>query len=565
MRFPEAIDEIKSRLSILDVISERVSLKKSGKSYKGLCPFHVEKTPSFYVDPVKGVYHCFGCGASGNLFTFVMETEGLNFKDAVEYLAKKIGITIEYGSGADKRTPLLRILEFVSIYYVKQLEGSKGKVARDYLQSRSVNQETIEKFNLGYAPPSGVDLINESKKQGYDETLLTKAGLIMVSSDGRKYDMFRNRLMFPIMDTMGRSVAFGGRALSPSQTPKYLNSPETEVFKKGELVYGYPQSREAIRDMGYVFVVEGYMDVIMMHQAGYKNTVAPLGTALTEKQAKRLRKVTERAVLLFDGDEAGLNAIKRCIPTMLSAGLIPEIALLPEDTDPAQLVVDSPETLKKAIEKPLSVVDFYLKDVGDSTIERNKALSDLVVAIASANNPVAQEVYIQEASSKYGYDRSRINEAVKATNVKPSEIKPKNTNKETSSHWELKLVSLSMLDSETVEILCSLPDGIFIDPRASRAHRLLKETGSIDQTLAELDDITRELIIRWQVETDRLPPEHVKNWCQAKLRKKMLKAKVSEGPVGVDEDEFLKDVEKSKNIVIENKEKIKSRGEEVDE
>lgn len=564
MKFPEAIDEIKSRLSILDVVSERVTLKKSGKSYKGLCPFHVEKTPSFYVDPVKGVYHCFGCGASGNLFTFVMESEGLNFKDTVEYLAKKLGISIEYGVGADKRTPLLQILEFVSIYYEEQLRGKKGTVARDYLKSRSVNEETIRKFRLGYAPPSGVDLINEIKKQGYDETLLNKTGLIMVSSDGRKYDMFRNRLMFPILDTMARCVAFGARALSPSQTPKYLNSPETEIFKKGELVYGYPQSREAIRDMEFVFLVEGYMDVIMMHQIGYENTVAPLGTALTEKQAKRLRQITERAILVFDGDEAGLNAAKRCIPIMLSAGLIPEITLLPSDTDPAQLAIESPELLKHTIENPVGVVDFYLKDVPDKTLERNRALTELVMAIASAKNPITQEIYIQEASERYGYDKSRISDAVKSTGFKPTVVPAKSPKKETTAHWELKLIALSMLSTETVEILCALPDRVFSDPSATKTHKILKQSGSIDQTLAELDPQTREAIVRWQVETDRIPKGQVKKWCLAKLRKKALEAKVFEGPPEGNEDEFLKDIEKLKTMVLEINEKIKNFDEEVD-
>ncbi len=550
MKFNEAIDEIRLRISILDLVSERVQLKRSGKSYKGLCPFHVEKTPSFFVDPDKGVYHCFGCGASGNLFTFVMQTEGLNFREAVESLAQRLGITIEYGRGEDQRTPLLRILDFARIYYHKQLRQPQAKPVLEYLRQRGIQNATIETFQLGYAPPSGLDLLKEADKQGFGRDLLQQAGLLMTTSDGRQYDLFRNRLLFPIFDTLDRCVGFGGRALQEDQQPKYLNSPETLVFKKGRLLYGYSQARDQIRKEDRVFVVEGYMDVILMHQVGIRNTVAPLGTAFTETQAVALTRNTNRIVLVFDGDEAGKKAAKRTIPLVLKAGGFPEVVLLPEGTDPADLAVSDPEALKRYLEQPIGVIDFYLQEEAPDVRARNQQLRELAEALAHAQDPTLQEAYLSEVQEKYGYDRSRIEAAMEQAQQGSVQSGAKAPTSPPSLHWELKLVALALTLSETTEEIRQLNPEVFQNPEAARVVKLLRNGVPKEQILAESSDGFRQLVVRWQIQAEQVPADQLIRWVKEKIRKKRLHTRVKTGPAESEEDTFLKEIEELKSQVL---------------
>ncbi len=549
MKFSEAIEEIKLRLSLLDLVSERVQLKRSGKSYKGLCPFHVEKTPSFYVDPDKGVYHCFGCGASGNLFTFVMQTEGLNFQEAVESLAHRLGITIEYGRGKDQRAPLLRILDFARIYYHKQLRQPHAKSVVDYLRQRGLRDTTIRTFQLGYAPPSGLDLLKEAEKQGYTRDLLQQAGLLMTTSDGRQYDLFRNRLMFPIFDTMERCVGFGGRALQDTQQPKYLNSPETLVFKKGRLLYGYTQAREHIRKADRVFIVEGYMDVLLMHQAGFQNTVAPLGTAFTEAQATLLARSTQRMTLVFDGDDAGIKAAKRTIPVILQAGGFPEVVLLPEGRDPADLAASEPETLKHFLEQPVGILDFYLREKAEDVRTRTQQLRELAEALARAKDPALQEAYLAEIQEKYGYDRKRLEAAMEHVQSMPA-VSPSPAPSVPEPHWELKLVALAMSQDETTEELRQLDPSVFENPEAARIVKRLREGLPKEQILAEASATLRQQVVQWQLETEKIDPTQWVRWVKEKIRKKRLHTRIRTGPGSSEEDAFLKEIEELKNQVL---------------
>ncbi len=537
MRFDEAVEEIQSRINILEIVGEKVDLKRSGRSYRGLCPFHAEKTPSFYVDPDKGVYHCFGCGASGNLFRFVMDTEGVSFREAVELLARRLGITIEYGDTQDRRNPLLRILDFARTYYASQLQGSAGAGAREYLKNRGVQPEMMARFQLGYAPASGLGLIQRAEREGFSRDLLKQAGLLTVTSDGRVYDLFRDRLMFPIQDATGRTVGFGGRTMGEAQ-PKYLNSPETLVFKKGRLLYGYPQARDAIRARDRAILVEGYMDVILMHQVGHENTMAPLGTAFTEQQARQIARSTKHVTLLFDGDEAGLKAARRTIPVLLSAGIFPEVALLPEGQDPADLAVTDVETLNRSLEKAVDLVDFYLQRQPADVEEGYRQMRAFVEALAGSRDPVLQESSLQEAARRYGYDIGRMREALEVLKsevrqARPRPATPAPTRPE-GSHWEIKLLAVALADEALRPYLERLPATAFHHEGVRQVVQKIQEGRPAEEALAEADATLRAEFARIQMRIGQAEPGLLRHWAVEKFKKKELTLQIAtdEGDLG---------------------------------
>jgi DNA primase len=344
---PEFLDEIRARVGLADVIRARVRLTSKGREFQGLCPFHNEKTPSFTVNEQKGFYHCFGCGAHGGLFDFEMQSEGLDFREAVERLAAGAGLQVpsdtpEERDRARRRQSLHEVMEAAAAYFERMLRMPEGRNAMTYLRDRAITETAIRRFRLGYAPDGRAGLKTALAREGIAEDLLLEAGLVIDPDDrGRaSYDRFRGRVMFPIDDRRGRVVGFGGRILGDGE-PKYLNSPETPVFRKGHLLYGLPLAAKAARDHGGVVVVEGYMDVIALAQGGFENAVAPLGTALTEEQIRELWKLVDEPILCFDGDAAGgraaVRAAERALP-LLPAGKGLRFAELPPGDDPDTLI-----------------------------------------------------------------------------------------------------------------------------------------------------------------------------------------------------------------------------------
>lgn len=344
---PDFLDEIRARIGLADLIRGRVRLTAKGREFQGLCPFHNEKTPSFTVNEQKGFYHCFGCGAHGGVFDFVMQSEGLSFRDAVEKLAADAGLQVpvdtpEERDRARRRQTLHDVMEVAAAYFEKTLRMPEGKTASNYLRGRGVDDPAIARFRLGYAPDSRSSLKAALGREGIGEELMAEAGLVISPDEpGRSsYDRFRGRLMFPITDRKGRVVGFGGRILGDGE-PKYLNSPETPVFQKGRLLYGLPLAAKAARDQRALLVVEGYMDVIALAQGGFENAVAPLGTALTEDQIGELWKLVDEPVLCFDGDAAGgraaVRAAERALP-LLRGGKGLRFAELPSGDDPDTLI-----------------------------------------------------------------------------------------------------------------------------------------------------------------------------------------------------------------------------------
>ena len=343
MFYPEElVEEVRSRNDIVDVISGYVKLQRKGSSYFGLCPFHNEKSPSFSVSPGKQMYYCFGCGAGGNVLTFIMEYENYSFPEALRFLADRAGVSLpeqEYSEEAKKqqdlRSAILEVNKMAGKYYYYQLRTEAGKQGMEYLKNRRLSEETMQRFGLGYAPKYSDSLYRYLKQKGISDELLRQSGLMNVDEKRGMYDKFWNRVIFPIMDVNNRIIGFGGRVMGDGK-PKYLNSPETKVFDKSRNLYGLNAAR--ISRKKYIIVCEGYMDVISMHQAGFTNAVASLGTALTSQHASLLKRYTDEVILSYDSDEAGIKAALRAIPLLKEAGLTARVLKMSPYKDPDEFI-----------------------------------------------------------------------------------------------------------------------------------------------------------------------------------------------------------------------------------
>jgi len=410
-----AIEEIKNRLDILEVVSGYLPLKKAGQNWRGLCPFHSEKTPSFMVNPSKQIFHCFGCGTGGDVIGFVMKYENLTFGETLRLLAKKAGVRLgeEYYRDSGEKETLKEIHSEALKFFRENLRGST--VASAYIEARGIRPETAEEFSLGYAGKGG--LLERLKGKGHKEALILKSGLVSSGQRGL-YDTFRERIIFPIFDAHGDAVAFGGRVMGDAM-PKYLNSPDTPLFKKGETLYALHRAADELRKKDCAMVVEGYFDAIMCHQAGFKNTVAPLGTALTEGHLKKLARYTHNIVLVFDGDSAGASAAKRSLPILMEQGLSPRILLLPQGHDPDSLLrAEGAERFQTLLLEAVSPVEFVLKDSGrplPPSRGKTETVREALSLIALVKDPIMKELLVSELS-----DRAKIREAVLRGEMKKS-------------------------------------------------------------------------------------------------------------------------------------------------
>jgi DNA primase len=400
---PSFLDELRARLSLSSVVGKRVRLQRRGREHLGLCPFHNEKTPSFTVNDDKAFFHCFGCGAHGDVIGFLMRTESLSFPEAVERCAQEAGLPVpaaspEERAKAERHATHHAALEAAAVWFERQLHGPEGRAGLAYLRGRGLTDETITRFRLGFAPDARGALKAALIKQGLPESLLVETGLLIQPTDnpGPTYDRFRGRVMFPISDRRGRIIAFGGRILEEGE-PKYLNSPETPLFHKGKTLYGLAQARKPAQDKGEALVAEGYMDVIAMSQGGFANAVAPLGTALTEDHLRELWRLASEPILCFDGDTAGQRAAgraaERAMP-LLAPGFSLRFALLPAGLDPDDLIrSEGPQRLAEilAAAKPLVDTIWALEATGRriDTPERRAgfraALKSRIAAIADAS------------------------------------------------------------------------------------------------------------------------------------------------------------------------------------
>lgn len=367
------IQEIKERLPIEEVVSRYVKLDKSGINLKGLCPFHGEKTPSFFVAPHRGSFMCFGCGKKGDIFTFVQEIEGIEFFDALKQLAEQAGVTLELknSEGQNETKIAYTIVEKACLVFESCLAKDIG--AQEYLLGRGLTQQTIKQFRIGFIPDDWNILYTELKKT-FEEKDILQSGLVIKNENGRVYDRFRGRIMFPIFDSSGKVIAFTGRVLISEQkeTPKYVNSPETQLFSKSHVLYGLNFAKQAVRKHNFIILVEGQMDVIMSHQMGYSNTVASSGTAFTQDQLQIISKLTPNLLLAFDSDSAGLATTAKVWEMAINQGLDVKIAYYEGAKDPADTIQENPEIWKNVVKNSIHIIEFVAQLIAKVSDERKR-------------------------------------------------------------------------------------------------------------------------------------------------------------------------------------------------
>jgi DNA primase len=422
MRIPESkIAEVASAADIVEVISAYVDLKKAGKDYRGLCPFHGDKDPSFYVSPQKGIFHCFGCATGGSVFNFIMKMESIPFAEAVQLLARRYGVPFQLEARVkgsdDERARLVKALEAAQGYFTESLRGSLP--VKDYLTNRGVPADWFEPLGLGFAPDSWEGIHGCLRAAGVDLKDAVSAGLIRPRANGGYYDYFRSRVTIPIRDLNSNLVAFGGRIYGEGD-PKYLNSPESAVFRKRGVLYGLDTAREAIRREGCVILVEGYFDQIALRIRGLENTVAPLGTALGKDQIRLLKRFSSGMITVFDGDEAGLRAVKRSIPLFLSEGIEPRCLILQDDKDPDEAVNRVGITaFRRMLDTAGSMIDFLLDTVTAqydvNTMQgRNLALEECLPVLREIADSKEGDYVIERFSSRIRVREDRLRRTVRS-------------------------------------------------------------------------------------------------------------------------------------------------------
>ena len=446
----EIIDEIRNSNDIVDIISQYVTLKKSGRTFFGLCPFHKEKSPSFAVSPDKQIFHCFGCGVGGNVFHFISKIENINFKETVEMLAERANIELpkSENSEEEKREKLkARIYEINKLtaqYYHENLYKPTAKLAQDYVKKRKLDNNTLKSFQIGFAGTKD-ELYQYLKRQGFTDNELFEAKLIVVNDNGKIIDRFRKRLMFPIKDLRDRVIAFGGRVLDDSK-PKYINSSENIVYNKGRHLFGLNLVKK--ENPKKIIIVEGYMDAISLYQRGVKNAVASLGTALTEAQGRLLRKMAEQVIIGYDADGAGQVATMRGLEILNNLGCDLRILQIEGAKDPDEFVIKyGPERFNKYVDNAISLVEFKVKTLRkeldiNNTSDRIKFLNEIAKILSKVNNDIEKEVYVDKISSSYEVSKEAIYAEI-------NKITYKNINSE--KHLEKKLPVMKRKENKKID------------------------------------------------------------------------------------------------------------------
>jgi DNA primase len=413
-RIPQdIIDQVLAAHDVVEVVSRSVALTQAGRSFKALCPFHDEKTPSFTVSPDRQTFKCFGCGKGGNVFGFLMEHEGLTFPEAVRSLAKERGIAVpearERAPGEEGRVEAARAaLAFAQKLFVRALASEAGTAARAYLRQRGYDDDAVATFGLGYAPPGWDRLLGAARRKRMPERVLEDAGLVVPGRDGGWYDRFRHRITFPVRDLQGRVVSFGARALSPDDEPKYLNGPETVVFRKASILFALDRARDGIRRRDEALLMEGYTDVLMAHLGGFDHAVAGMGTAFTPQQARLIKRFASRVVLVYDADAAGRQAAERTLDLCLEGDLDVAVALLPEGRDVDEILLEEgPEGFQTVLDAALPFLDFKVKAAGDrhdldAPRGRARAAEEAIATIVRIPRPVERDQYLRALAESMG-------------------------------------------------------------------------------------------------------------------------------------------------------------------
>ena len=450
----EKLNEIRNSVNIVDIISKYINLTPKGKNYFGVCPFHDDNNPSMSVSPDKQIYKCFSCGATGTVFKFIMDYENISFKEAVQKIAEMGGVHIDIHQTKriNKNTNLYDIYDLSLKYYINNLNTTKGKEAKEYLKNRNINEDIIKEFQIGLALTDRNTLTNILTKKYKTEDIM-KTGLIGKSDYGY-YDLFRERIMFPLYDLNGKVVAYSGRIYNKKDNSKYFNTRETELFKKGELLYNYHRAKDIARRKNQIIIMEGFMDVIRAHAVGIKNAVATMGTAVTNVQANLIKRMAKEIILCFDGDEAGAKATKSCAEELNKIGVTPKIIRLEENLDPDEYIQKyGKDAFQRKIDNPITVMDFeleYLKQ--GKNLESAEDTAEYINQMIKELNKIDDEI-LKEVTIKKIVDKTKIDENIIRSHLenKPKKI-PKKEVKQNLTKYEKaeKNLIFHMLNSEEV-------------------------------------------------------------------------------------------------------------------
>ncbi|WP_265443655.1 DNA primase [Acetivibrio straminisolvens] len=509
----ELIEEIRISNDILSVVGEYVKLERKGKNYFGLCPFHSEKTPSFSVDPSKQLYYCFGCGKGGSVIQFVMDAENLDYIEAIKLLAERARIQLPEGSSeeerniARKKQELLKINIEAARFFYEKLNEKENSAAREYLSNRKVSAGIARKFGLGYSPEEWDALYSYLKKKGYNDEILLDSGLVLKGKSGGCYDRFRGRIIFPIFDLRGNVIGFGGRVLGNS-SPKYMNSPETLVYNKRRNLYALNFAKNSGEKR--IIVVEGYMDVISLFQFGIINTVASLGTALTESQGRLLKKYAEEIIISYDADTAGMAATMRGLDLLSDIGCNVKVLIIPQGKDPDEFVKkNGPQAFKNLVENALSLVEYKIKAL-KSTIDTNTTdgkinfLNRAADLLSKIDNNMEREMFIKKISNEYDISQESIYAEVlrrikPKTGFKPIVAKPDNNRLKSERNSEKSKYD-TIVDCERM-LLCLLS----ID---NSLYKVVKDRVNIDEFENEKNkEIAKIIFKRFEDKKGIVPAE----------------------------------------------------------
>ncbi len=562
---PDVIDQVRDSADILDVVNQYVDLKRRGRNYFGLCPFHQEKTPSFSVAPDKGIYHCFGCGAGGNSINFIMEHEKLSFVESVKSLGEKYGVQVNFEEGAGSSeffSGLYEIHEKAADLYHGVLLSERGSAALSYLNERGLTVETLKLFRVGFAPESGDVLLNTCRGV-YSEEILEKSGLFNRGQSGF-FDRFRSRIMFPIAKPSGKIIAFGGRIFSIDDPAKYLNSPETPLYKKSDILYGMDTTKSDIREERNAILVEGYTDLLQIYQSGIKNVVAVSGTALTQNHVNQLGKFTKKVSVLYDGDEAGIRAAIRAGYILLRGSVEPAMVEIPDGIDPDDWIqAEGAKPIESAIKHASSLLKFHLNSVSMDTMsaaERSELIKDILREISGIKDPVVRDDFLKSLASSAKLDDIEIIRMFK------SQIKRKRApNMSQEKLDEPDLFTIATQDSKFIENFTTLFDiNIFTNPLLKKlADFIIAQKGEVDipELLDQLDEKNeREKISALFMEDmDLMDSDQALKECIRTLKRQKLKEQIKSSRIA------LRDVESSGGDGSEYLNKIARLQKELDD
>ncbi|MEW6599663.1 MAG: DNA primase [Nitrospirota bacterium] len=558
-RDDSTLEEIKDRIEIVDLVQDYVQLKKAGQNWKGLCPFHAEKTPSFTVSPVKQIFHCFGCGSGGDIFTFLARIENLSFPEALKVLAKRAGVTLKTSpkeaAESGEKEPLFNMNREAAWFFQQNLP--KNTQAAGYLESRGISDEVRKQFVLGYSLNSWNGLLNFLARKGYKPDMVRKAGLATQGPKG-VYDVFRNRIMFPIYDLKGDVIAFGGRAIDNSE-PKYLNSPETPVFNKRKVLYGLDRAKDTVKNTGQVLLMEGYLDVITAHTFGFTNAVAPLGTACTPEHGKLIKRFAEEVIIVFDSDEAGNKAAKNAVGILLESGLNVKVLSIPGNEDPDSFLrKKGKEAFQTLVANPLSVIEFFMTQKG----EKRTIAREAIEAISKAPDKILQGTYIKMLSEKIKVEERYVREEYlrikkqqqrhdrPATSAQPKpKVRPKN---------ELYIIKLLLQRPERAAEACKeISTEDLKDPVARSIFSRIKEgTTDLNRLMSLCDSEGKNYLtgisLNEDIENPEFEdPEKALNDCIKRIKDNKRKIVLQELQGRIKEAELKKDFALLKQLQME--------------